>query len=507
MSHPKKTQSLALMLFACALILLSGCASDISTPHRSVLEPVIATAPGENYATLTENNVQLVDNQPVSTFSIDVDTASYANVRRFINDGYLPPREAVRIEEMINYFDYDYPPSVSAEEPFRIISEIGPTPWNSGSYLVHIGIKGHRPPQPQQPARNLVFLLDVSGSMDAANKLGLVKKSLRLLVNQLTAHDRVAIVVYAGASGLVLPSTSGNQRNEILLALQQLRAGGSTNGGAGIKLAYAIAQRNYLPDGVNRVILATDGDFNVGLSSTAALKQLIREKKRSGVGLTILGFGIGNYNDHMLEEISNNGDGNAAYIDTLQEAQKVLVHDIGGTLHTIARDTKIQVEFNHNLVSSYRLIGYENRMLRSEDFRNDHVDAGDVGAGHSVTAIYEINLRESLRYQAPDKPKGILGNELGFLRLRYKKPGQHTSQEMVHPLLKQEIRTNLALTSDNFRFSAAVSAFGQALRGSHQIGDYSLAEIENLARESRGPDHHGYRGELVNLISLAGSLR
>lgn len=494
-------------LLAASLSILAACSTNYPNQYSSKISPVVATASGENYAVIHENTVQKVNDEPVSTFSMDVDTAAYANVRRFIHNGNLPPRDSVRIEEMINYFSYDYPAPVSQDEAFNIITEISHTPWNSGSYLLHIGIKGYRPEPIQQPARNLVFLLDVSGSMGAPNKLPLLKKSLRLLVNQLTMRDRVAMVVYAGASGLVLPSTPGNQRREIIHALENLNAGGSTNGGAGIELAYSVAQQNFIHNGVNRVILATDGDFNVGPSSTDALKQLIKAKKRSGVALTVLGFGMGNYNDQMLEEISNTGDGNAAYIDTLQEAQKVLVQDLGATLQTIARDAKIQVEFNPDKVANYRLIGYENRILRTEDFNDDRVDAGDVGAGHTVTALYEIMLKNELRYQSTKKLQTSFSNELAFLKVRYKKPHASTSQEIVRSLIEQDIQQSLQETSDNFRFSAAVAAFGHLLRNSEQVGDFSFDEVESLARQSRGEDRFGYRSEFLQLVNLAKSLR
>ncbi|VAW89002.1 Putative von Willebrand factor, vWF type A domain protein STM2315, partial [hydrothermal vent metagenome] len=459
--------------------------------HTSFFEPT------EQYSNITENRRIQVSDEPVSTFSIDVDTAAYANVRRFINGGNLPPKNAVRVEEMVNYFDYHYPVPESESTPFTITTEIGPTPWNNGSYLLHIGIQGYESAITASQPRNLVFLLDVSGSMNAANKLGLLKKSLRLLVNQLTPQDRVAIVVYAGASGVVLESTPGNRRNEIIDAMERLRAGGSTNGGAGIELAYSIAQQHFNKDGINRVILATDGDFNVGPSNTEALKALIKEKKRSGVGLTILGFGMGNYNDQLLESISNAGDGNAAYIDTLQEAQKVLVEEIGSTLNTIARDTKIQIEFNPEIVSSYRLVGYENRLLNNEDFKNDRIDAGDVGAGHSVTALYEIILTEPLRYN-PTQSKALqLNDELAFLKLRYKRPDESSSIEVQHAIVMGDSYQRLASTSNNFRFTAAVAGFGQRLRNSDSLGNYSYPEILKLAQQSRGDDLFGYRAEFI----------
>ena len=376
-----------------ALLVANGCTiSGKPSAYESDYHAAVAYVPGEKYAAVKENETKLTVQEPLSTFSIDVDTAAYSNVRRFLNSGYLPPQNTVRIEEMINYFDYDYSSPTEIEEPFNIISEVGPTPWNNGSYLLHIGVKGYAFDPGEQLARNLVFLLDVSGSMDTSNKLELLKKSLRLLVKQLTHQDKISIVVYAGASGVALPATPGNQHHAILGSLEKLRAGGSTNGGEGIQLAYRIAQQNFIEGGINRVILATDGDFNVGMSSTHQLLDLIKSKKRTGISLTVLGFGMGNYNDEMLEKISNAGDGNAAYIDSLLEAQKILVNEVGGTLNTIARDTKIQIEFNPEVVSSYRLIGYENRILKNEDFINDRVDAGDVGAGHSVTALYEITF-------------------------------------------------------------------------------------------------------------------
>jgi len=469
--------------------------------------PAIAVVPGEQYSTITENRQIQVTDEPVSTFSIDVDTAAYSNIRRFINGGNLPPKDAVRVEEMVNYFDYHYPAPNSESTPFTISTEIGPTPWNTGSYLLHVGIKGYQPTIVESQPRNLVFLLDVSGSMNSANKLGLLKKSLRLLVNQLTPLDRVAIVVYAGASGVVLESTPGNRRSEIITAMERLRAGGSTNGGAGIQLAYAIAQQHFKKDGINRVILATDGDFNVGPSNTEALKALIKEKKRSGVGLTILGFGMGNYNDQMLESISNAGDGNAAYIDTLQEAQKVLVEEIGSTLNTIARDTKIQIEFNPEIVNSYRLVGYENRLLNKEDFKNDRIDAGDVGAGHTVTALYEIVLNEPLRYTSVQTRALPFNNELAFLKLRYKRPDEESSIEMQHAIASDDHHQQLDHTSNNFRFSAAVAGFAQRLRNSDSLGDYSYPEISQLAQQSRGNDAFGYRAEFIQLVNLAASLQ
>ncbi|MCP4488067.1 MAG: VWA domain-containing protein [Gammaproteobacteria bacterium] len=504
----QKLRVLAALLMG--LIILSACSSNMGGYELSNVNapsPYRVSAIGEEYAAIRENKFKQVRSEPVSTFSIDVDTAAYANVRRFINDGKLPPVDAVRIEEMINYFDYEYATPESAQIPFHISTELGVTPWNSGSYLMHVGIKAYEPHRNTAPARNLVFLLDVSGSMSASNKLGLLKKSMRLLVRQLTERDRVAIVVYAGASGLVLPSTPAHYHNRITTALESLRAGGSTNGGSGINLAYAVAQRNFIRGGINRVILATDGDFNVGVSRTGELLKLIKQKKRSGVGLTVLGFGMGNYNDQMLEAISNSGDGNAAYIDSLQEAQKVLVNEGDATFHTVAKDTKVQIEFNPQIVSSYRLIGYENRLLNRQDFKNDRIDAGDVGAGHTVTALYEIHINEKLRYSIDDQSNSAYQDELGFLKLRYKMPNQSTSNELVHAITKNSSQMDLTYPSNNFKFSAAVAAFGQLLRESEQIGDYSYEDILALARAGRGDDAYGYRGEFLKLVNLASSLR
>ncbi len=349
----------------------------------------------EQYAHQDDNPVKRAAEQPVSTFSIDVDTGSYANVRRFLNEGRLPPRDAVRVEEMLNYFDYDYPLPDSRQPPFRVSTELAPTPWNPKTRLLAIGVKGYDVPKTQLPPANLVFLIDVSGSMEAPDKIGLLKPALKLLVRQLRPEDKVAIAVYAGAAGMVLEPTPGSQKAKIEAALDRLSAGGSTNGGAGIQLAYNLARDGFVKDGVNRVILATDGDFNVGTVNFEALKNLVETQRKSGVALTTLGFGTGNYNDRLMEQLADAGNGNYAYIDTLQEANKTLVEQMSATLLTIAKDVKIQIEFNPALVEEYRLIGYENRVLRREDFSNDAVDAGDIGAGHTVTALYEIALKGS----------------------------------------------------------------------------------------------------------------
>ena len=467
----------------------------------------------ENYAHFNDNPLVRVAQQPVSTFSIDVDTGSYSNVRRILNAGQLPRHDAVRVEEMINYFGYDYPLPKSKSIPFSISTEIAPTPWNKSSFLLHVGLKGYEVPKQQLPASNLVFLIDVSGSMRSENKIGLLKKAMSLLTRQLRAEDKVAIVVYAGASGVVLDPVNGNQRAAILTALEQLQAGGSTNGAAGIRLAYRLAEQSFIKKGINRVILCTDGDFNVGTVSFEALKNLVEEKRKTGITLTTLGFGSGNYNDHLMEQLADHGNGNYAYIDTLMEARKVLVEEMSSTMQTIARDVKIQIEFNPAVVSEYRLVGYENRVLAREDFNNDKVDAGDIGAGHTVTALYEITLTGSkaeridpLRYGKPDIQNRGNQHELAHLRLRYKLPGESRSKLLEQVVQRKDVEKNLAATSDRFRFSASVAAFGQLMRGGKYTGEYQLDDVLQLARESRGDDIYGYRSEFLSLAGLAKSL-
>ncbi|MFK5971087.1 MAG: VWA domain-containing protein [Candidatus Marithrix sp.] len=465
----------------------------------------------EKYAHLEENLTKQVSEHPVSTFSIDVDTGSYTNVRRMLNQGRLPQYDAIRIEEMINYFNYAYPSPKTLDPPFKVTTEIAPTPWNNQTYLLHIGIKGFEIPKTQLPPANLVFLIDVSGSMASSNKLELLKIALELLSKQLTAKDKVSLVVYAGASGLVLEPTSGNQYGKIKAALTRLNAGGSTNGGSGIQLAYAVAKQGFIENGINRILLATDGDFNVGTVDFNALKNLVIEKRKTGISLTTLGFGTGNYNDNLMEQLADAGNGNYAYIDTLKEAQKVLVDEIASTINTIAKDVKIQLEFNHATVAEYRLIGYENRKLNREDFNNDKIDAGEIGAGHTVTALYEIALTgssgkrlETLRYgkknpeNFPEKPHS---DELAFLRLRYKAPNGNTSKLLEWPILRSSIEN-----TDRFRFAAAVAAFGQQLRDGKYLNQFSYADILNLAKNSRGKDSFGYRSEFIQLVKLAQSL-
>jgi len=469
----------------------------------------------EKYAHQKNNGVLLVDEQPVSTFSIDVDTASYANVRRILNQGELPQHDAVRIEELINYFTYDYP--TPTEQPFSAYTEVGPSPYNADKHLLHIGIKGKSLPATSRPAANLVFLLDVSGSMNQVNKIGLLKNALKMLTNQLNQQDSVAIVVYAGAAGTVLKPTKGDNKQAIIDALEKLSAGGSTNGGAGIEAAYRLAQQSFIEGGINRVMLATDGDFNVGTINNQALKNLIESKRKSGIDLSILGFGIGNYNDELMQQLAQNGNGNAYYIDNLSEARKVLVEELSSTLFTIAKDVKIQVEFNPKLISEYRLIGYETRALAREDFNNDKVDAGDIGAGHTVTAIYEISLASSsnkandpLRYQSKSsKPfNSLVGNksELAFLRLRYKAPTAQKSQLLEIVIKKNDMINDLKDTSENYQFSAAVAGFAQLLRGGTNLSTMELTNIIHLAQQGKGKDIHGYRGEFINMVKLAQAL-
>ena len=465
----------------------------------------------EVFDKIDENAVQSTVEAPVSTFSIDVDSGAYSLVRRTLNYGDLPRTDMVRIEEMINYFDYSYP-QPEGKHPFSITTEISRTPWNAKSHLVHVGIKGMQRDAAQRPATNLVFLLDVSGSMGNPDKLPLLKSAFKLLVKQLNANDRVSMVVYAGASGVVLEPTAGDQQGTILAALEQLSAGGSTHGSSGIQLAYAMAEQAFIKGGINRIMLATDGDFNVGTVNHEALIDLIEEKRAKGITLTTLGFGRGNYNDHLMEQLADKGNGNYAYIDTINEAQKVLVDELSSTLETIAKDVKIQIEWNPAVVAEYRLIGYENRMLAREDFSNDKVDAGEIGAGHSVTALYEISLvdgdarrLEPLRYQQEAKLV-VYGSELGFLRLRYKAPDGDKSI-LIEQRLQREGTIGSTQTSDNFRFSAAVAAFGQLLRGGRYTESFDYPAVAKLAQGARGEDRFGYRGEFLQLVRLAESLK
>ena len=463
----------------------------------------------ETYQRIVENVFKKAEDHPLSTFSIDVDAASYSNIRRFIRQGWAPQKDAVRIEEMINYFVYDYP-EPDDEHPFSITTEVGAAPWNPAHQLVHIGLQGQRMRSDEQPANNLVFLLDVSGSMSAQDKLPLLKKALHMLVGELTERDRVAIVVYASASGLVLPSTPGDQKEEILGALDRLRAGGSTAGAAGIRLAYEVARKNFIEGGNNRVILATDGDFNVGLSNNADLVRMIEEKRDEGTFLTVLGFGTGNLKDARMEQIADHGNGNYYYIDGELEAKKVLVTDLRGTLFTIAKDVKIQVDFNPALVASYRLIGYENRLLADEDFADDTKDAGELGSGHTVTALYEVipvgvptttavRDRGDLKYQDNTLTQAAYASgELMTVKLRYKAPDGDTSR-LIERVVRQPAPDRQA-AADNFYFSAAVAEFGMILRDSEHKGTATLDQVLALARDAQGDDREGYRDEFIRLV-------
>jgi Ca-activated chloride channel family protein len=464
----------------------------------------------EGYSAIHENGYKNPKNEPLSTFSIDVDAASYSNVRRFINEGQKPLPDAVRIEEMINYFDYDYPQPHNGD-PFAIVHELGACPWNKDNLLLHIGLQGEKMENSEIPPSNLVFLLDVSGSMDQPNKLPLLVKAMKMLVGQLRARDRVAIVVYAGSSGMVLPSTCGNQKEKIIAALDRLRAGGSTAGSAGLKLAYEVAEENFMEDGNNRIILATDGDFNVGPSSNAEMERMIEKYRDRGIFISVCGFGMGNYKDDKMEIIADKGNGNYSYIDNLMEAKKVFINEFSSTLYTIAKDVKIQIEFNPAIVKEYRLVGYENRLLNEEDFEDDKKDAGEMGAGHTVTALYEIvttnrhtDYVRKLKYQPseviPDAPQT---GELATIKFRYKKPDGDKS------ILKTEVIPQLAEpaseTSDNFRFSAAVAGFGMLLRNSEYKGTINYDKVLSLARGAKGYDKDGYRAEFIRLVELSDS--
>lgn len=466
----------------------------------------------ESYNVIRENEFLAAKENPLSTFSIDVDAASYSNSRRYLDNGSLPPADAVRIEEFINYFDYDYAQPKS-EHPFSFNTEMSACPWNKKHRLVHIGLQGKRIPFEQIAPMNLVFLVDVSGSMSDANKLPLLKKSLTLLTSKLRAQDRVAIVVYAGAAGLVLPSTAGNQKSKIIESLNQLEAGGSTAGGEGIKLAYKIAKENLMEDGLNRIIVATDGDFNIGASSDAEMTRLIEDRRDDGIFLTALGFGMGNYKDSKMETMADNGNGNYFYIDNMDEARKVLVTQLDGTLYTIAKDVKLQIEFNPAKVKGYRLVGYENRMLKKEDFNNDKKDAGELGAGHTVTALYEIiptgsdeilGSVDPLRYSQPEKAQTIVSDEIMTLKFRYKNPKENVSKLIVQQVKDQDLA--IEKTSNNFRFSAAVASFGMLLRDSKFKGNSTFEEIILAANASKGNDDEGYRAEFIKLVKNAAML-
>jgi Ca-activated chloride channel family protein len=471
---------------------------------------------GDKYDLIVENTFLAAQANPRSTFSIDVDTASYSKTRMFLlQTGRLPPADAVRIEELINYFVYSYPPPTD-EHPFAVHAEVAACPWARDHRLVRIGIKGKEMPQQQRPLSNLVFLLDVSGSMAQPNKLPLLQRGMKMLVDQLGENDRVAIVVYAGAAGLVLPSTSGDNKQTILDALERLQAGGSTNGGEGIRLAYQLALDNFIPGGTNRVLLCSDGDFNVGTTSTGELIRLVEEQAKQNVFLTVLGFGMGNHNDAMLEQISNKGNGNYAFIDTDAEARKVLVEQLSSTLVTIAKDVKIQIEFNPARVAAYRLIGYENRLLAAQDFNDDKKDAGEIGAGHTVTALYEVipvgvdsqvpvGTVDPLRYQQdPSPPASAASDEMLTLKLRYKLPEATDSALLAFALT--DGGQSFEAASTDFRFAASVAAFGMLLRDSPHKGDASYDKVLEIATSARGDDPSGYRQDFLGLVQRATEL-
>ncbi|MGB8920628.1 MAG: VWA domain-containing protein [Pseudomonas sp.] len=461
----------------------------------------------EQYQALADNPIHSVAESPVSTFSADVDTGAYANVRRLLNQGRLPPEGAVRLEEMVNYFPYDYALPTD-DSPFGVTTELAATPWSPHTRLLRIGIKASDRAAADLAPANLVFLVDVSGSMDRREGLPLVKSTLKLLVDQLREQDRVSLVVYAGESRVVLEPTSGREKAKIRTAIEQLTAGGSTAGASGIELAYQMAQQAFIPKGINRILLATDGDFNVGISDFDSLKQMAVDKRKTGISLTTLGFGVDNYNEHLMEQLADAGDGNYAYIDNLREARKVLVDQLGSTLAVVAKNVKLQVEFNPAQVTEYRLLGYENRALKREDFSNDKVDAGEVGAGHTVTALYEIvpagerGWLEPLRYGKSEAAVAAKDGELAMLRVRYQQPEGGKSLLIERPIANQ-----VAPASEDLRFAAAVAAFSQQLKDGRYTGDFSLKDTEALARGARGDDHFGLRNEFVQLVELAQSLR
>jgi len=521
---------LALLLSGCGTPVPDGAAPPVAMPKVMMAPPPMAAAaapaapfqpyyqdvPREQYETLPENEIKSVASDPVSTFSIDVDTGAYANVRRFLNDGQLPPHGAVRVEELINYFPYQYALPVAVDgklPPFGVTTEIAPSPWNAHTKLIRIGIKASDTAVENLPPANLVFLVDVSGSMSRPNGLPLVKKTLGLLVDQLRPQDKVSLVTYASGTQVVLEPTSGSEKTKISAAIEQLQAGGSTAGASGIVLAYQMARQGFIDNGINRILLATDGDFNVGITNFEQLKEMVAEKKKGGVSLTTLGFGVDNYNERLMEQLADAGNGNYAYIDTLREARKVLVEQLSSTLSIVASDVKLQVEFNPQQVSEYRLIGYENRALKREDFANDKVDAGEIGSGHTVTALYEIVLNgekgwlEPLRYQKNAAARSELADELALLRIRYKEPGAQQSKLMEFPLKASQIKPTLGAASEDFRFAAAVAAYGQILKNGKYTGTFSLADTAELAQNAKGADRFGLRAEFVQLVDLAKSLQ
>jgi Ca-activated chloride channel family protein len=504
-------------------------------PQRQLAEPMAAIAPSpappaegrvqiqldpnrERFANAAANPIKSVATDPVSTFSADVDSASYSFVRRSLTGGAMPDPQSVRVEEMINYFPYDWPGPDNADQPFKATVTVMPTPWNHDTELMHVAIKGYDIAPATTPHANLVFLIDVSGSMDEPDKLPLLKSAFRLLANRLKADDTVSIVTYAGNAGTVLSPTRVAEKSKILSAIDRLEPGGSTGGAEGIEAAYDLAKQGFVKDGVNRVMLATDGDFNVGPSSDEDLKRIIEERRKDGIFLTVLGFGRGNLNDSLMQTLAQNGNGSAAYIDTLAEAQKTLVEEAGSTLFPIASDVKFQVEFNPERIAEYRLIGYETRALKREDFNNDRVDAGDIGSGHSVTAIYEITpkgspavMNDDLRYGAADKAPAQAADtahqgELAFVKMRYKRPGEDKSALITTPVNDSNAVATIDAAPQDVRFSVAVAAFGQKLSRISALDSYSYQAIADLAAASRGTDTFGYRSDFLSLVRLADGL-
>ena len=501
------TQKKSMLTGAVAGIMVSP-----STRDRSFYENNYNT---EDYDNITENGFRKVSDDPLSTFSIDVDAASYSNVRRFLQNNQLPPAGAVRAEEMINYFKYQYP-QPTGNDPFSINTELSDCPWNSQNKLLLIGLQGKNIPVDKLPPSNLVFLIDVSGSMMDENKLPLVKASMKMLTDQLRENDRISIVVYAGKAGVALPSTDGSEKMKIKTAIDALEAGGSTAGGAGIQMAYKIAQQNFMKEGNNRIILCTDGDFNVGVSSDDDLVRMIERERNKGIYLTVLGYGMGNYKDNKMQQLADKGNGNHAYIDGLSEAKKVLVNEFGGTLFAIAKDVKLQLEFNPALVAGYRLIGYENRLLNKEDFNDDKKDAGELGSGHTVTALYEIipagikspflkNV-DPLKYQDNKKKKtSSFNNEIVTIKFRYKAPDGNQSKLIVHSVNNDSIP--FKNVSDNFRFAASIAGFAMLLRDSEYKGNAKFSTILQIAKSSLGKDEEGYRKEFISLVKKANELK
>lgn len=464
----------------------------------------------DKFTDIKTNPVKVAKDEPVSTFSIDVDTSSYSFVRAELNQNVLPQKDAVRVEEMVNYFPYDYAGPADKAAPFKANVSVFPTPWNPDTKLMHIGIKGFALNGQEKPKSNLVFLVDTSGSMEEPNKLPLLQNALKLLVDTLGPEDTVSIVTYAGSAGTVLEPTKAGDKAKIIGALDRLMAGGSTAGAEGIRQAYQLAEQSFDKTGINRVILATDGDFNVGITDPEELKSFVERKRETGVTLSVLGFGRGNYNDEMMQTLAQNGNGNAAYIDTLNEARKVLVDEVNSTLFTIAQDVKIQVEFNPDTVSEYRLIGYETRMLQREDFNNDKVDAGDIGSGHTVTALYEITpkdskakLNDGLRYSESETPAKAGADEYGFVKIRYKLPGEKDSKLIAEPVKVDAAAVSVEAAPQEARFSAAIAAFGQLLRGGQYTKSFSYDDVIALAQAAKGKDEFGYRAEFINLARLA----